>query len=103
MPGDVVILRPARADAQAVYYGAAWGRQWADGYELWPEAFDGARPMGVACVDPSDGRIIMGDSGGGVYRTADGALGGIIVAAEDDPRGDIWCGSQQRVLVEWVP
>lgn len=100
-PGDPVTLRPARGDVSGTYYGGAWAQQYEDGYELWPDPFEGARTMGVVCV--GTGRIGQGDSGGGMYRNSDGALGGIIVAAEADPRGDVWCGDAQRVLVERVP
>lgn len=100
-PGDAVTLRPARGDLQGTYYGSAWARQYADGYEIGSGQFEAARPMGVVCVGA--GRIGQGDSGGGMYRDSDRALGGIIVAAEADADYDAWCGDDQRVLVELVP
>lgn len=100
-PGESVTLRPARGDLQGTYYGGAWARQWADGYEIGMDQFEAARPMGVVCVGP--GAIGQGDSGGGMYRGAGGELGGIIVAAEDGAALDAWCGDGQRVLVELVP
>lgn len=100
-PGDAVTLRPARGDVGGTYYGGAWARQYADGYEIGPVQFEAARPMGVVCV----GALLIGqgDSGGGMYRDSDGALGGVVVAAEADADYDAWCGDGQRVLVELVP
>lgn len=100
-PGEAVTLRPARGDVGGTYYGGAWARQWADGYEIGPVQFEGARPIGMVCVGA--GAIGQGDSGGGMYRDSDGALGGVIVAAEDGADYDVWCGDGQRVLMELVP
>lgn len=100
-PGEHVTLRPAHGDVGGTYYGGAWARQYADGYEIGPAQFEAARPMGVVCVGA--GRIGQGDSGGGMYRDSDGALGGVVVAAEADADYDAWCGDDQRVLVELVP
>lgn len=102
-PGDPLVLRPARGDIPAIFAEDAWGRRAGGMYDLaiWP--LEGGFSVGVACVDAPH-QILMGDSGGGVYRAADGALGGVIVAAEGaPPEGDVWCGSAQSVVIVRVP
>lgn len=102
-PGDPLELRPSRGPVPAVFAEDAWGRHVGGLYELatWP--LDGGFVVGVACV-AGPGRVVWGDSGGGVHRTVDGALGGVIVAAEEHPPdGDVWCGSRQSVVIVRVP
>lgn len=103
-PGDELVLRPARGEMPATFAEDAWGRRAADGsYEVavWPQ--EGAWPVGLACVATPD-LIVWGDSGSGVHRAQDGALGGVVVAAEEHPAdGDVWCGARQVVVIVRVP
>lgn len=101
--GDVVVMRPARGPVGGVYAGDAWADRSADGYYMTTFERAGTRAVGAVCADV--GAIIrMGDSGGGVYRAADGSLGGIVVASEAwAGDSDVWCGGGQVVVVVSVP
>lgn len=103
-PGDELVLRLARGEVTARFAEDAWGRRVADGtYEVTIGPQDGAWQVGMACVATPD-RIVWGDSGGGAHRVQSGALGGVIVAAEEHPAdGDVWCGAGQVVVIVRVP
>lgn len=102
--GDEVVMRPARGSVNGVYAGDAWASRSAEGiYYMTTFERPGARVVGAVCADVGV-YVRMGDSGGGVYRAADGALGGIIVAAEMWAReSDVWCGGGQVVTIVAVP
>lgn len=101
--GDVVVMRPARGPAGGVYAGDAWADRTAEGYGMTTFERPGTRPVGAVCADVG-AYVHMGDSGGGVYRAADGALGAIIVASEEwAGDSDVWCGGGQVVVVVRVP
>lgn len=104
VPGDVVVMRPARGPMGGVYAGDAWAsRDVGDGYYMTTFERPGTRVVGAVCVDVGV-YIRMGDSGGGVYRAADGALGAIIVASEAwAGDSDVWCGASQVVVVVNLP
>lgn len=101
--GDVVVMRPARGAVSGVYAGDAWADRSADGYYMTEFERPGTRLVGAVCADV--GAIVrMGDSGGGVYRASDGALGGIVVASEAwAGDSDVWCAGSQVVVVVSVP
>lgn len=103
-PGDVVVMRPARGPMGGVYAGDAWAsRDAGDGYYMTTFERPGTLPVGAVCADVGV-YVRMGDSGGGVYRAADGALGAIIVASEAwAGDSDVWCGGGQVVVVVPLP
>lgn len=100
--GDALSIRLPRGDIPARFAADAWGRLEGGMYSVatWP--LDGGHSVGMVCVDGAD-LIAVGDSGGGVHRAADGAVGGIVVAAEDAPGADAWCGDGQDVVIVRLP
>lgn len=101
--GDRVVMRPARGPVGGVYAGDAWADRGVDGYAMTTFARPGTQPVGAVCVDPGQ-YIRMGDSGAGVYRVADGALGAIVVAAEAwAGDSDVWCGGGQVAVTVALP
>lgn len=101
--GDSVVMRPARGPVGGVYAGDAWADRSADGYYMTEFERPGTRAVGAVCADVG-AFVRMGDSGGGVYRASDGALGGIVVASEAwAGDSDVWCGGGQVVVVVPLP
>jgi len=103
VPGEAIELRPARAILPARFAEDAWGRSVAGNYEVTTWQVPESWPVGIACASPGE-RVLIGDSGGGAHRAEGGQLGGIIVAAEAYPAdGDVWCGTDQAVVIVRVP
>lgn len=101
--GDSVVMRPARGPVGGVYAGDGWADRSADGYYMTTFERPGTQLVGAVCADVG-AFVRMGDSGGGVYRAADGALGAIIVASEAwAGDSDVWCGASQVVVVVPLP